>query len=454
MIRIWQHPFSLNAKSVLVSEASMNQGTLLGRFGHYRQRAQQMGLRGVARSVIARTMRGSRQLVQRTFLFYRLDRLLKSFVAARYEQVTANNLRTQTLGFVEAMRVPGEPIGRYRYSESQRTPVLYASVYAALVRHLYGDLDSLTADEKSQWVTYINSFQSADGLFRDPAVANEIAETEDWWGWRHLSAHVVTALTCLGGRPCHPFAFLETLYRPGAAHRWISRLSWREKPDSVSNTVMNYGVLLQYERDFNDNSSAAKALEEVFAFLDEAQDPSTGLWGNAPFRTPRELSIAVQTAYHLWNLYFYDQRPIRFIERAVDHCLATQNGLGGYGAVPNTSACEDIDTVDPLCRFYFLVDYRRPDIRASLHKALRWVSVNQMTDGGFVFQRFAGFAYGHERMTTGPEQSNLFATWFRTLSVAYISQVLDLPGLSAGTWRWVRCPGYQFWHHDFRALGR
>ena len=50
-----------------------------------------------------------------------------------------------------------------------------------------------------------------------------------------------------------------------------------------------------------------------------------------------------------------------------------------------------------------------------------------MKDGGCVFRKHSSFKYGHELMTTSEEESNMFATWFRTLSIAYISQVL--PGI-------------------------
>ena len=336
--------------------------------------------------------------------------------------------------------------GKFLYTKRSPMPILYASTYAALFRHLTGDIDALTEDERRDWCDYINGFQCPDGLYRDPVLQCEIAETEDWWGWRHLSAHVVGALTTLGGKPRYPFAFLNPLYEPGQASRWIAALPWAEKPDYVSNTVMNYGVLLQYERDFNSNPAAASALAEIFAHLDGTQNPTTGLWNNRLLRTPGGLSVAVQSAYHLWNLYFYELRPLRHIERAIDSCLATQNRLGGYGVALNSSACEDVDSIDPLCRFYYLTDHRRDDIRHSLERALRWVLVNQLHDGGFVFRRFERFAYGHELMTTSPEQSHLFGTWFRTLSIAYLGQVLNLSELPADTWRWVKCPGYQFWH--------
>ena len=416
---------------------------LLRKIKHYKQKAQEMGPCQAGRAVLGRAVRTPHQYIQKKLLLYRLECMVNS---VKIQQLNVNPLRLKTLSFVESMRVQGKPTGRYRYSKSQRIPVLYASAYAALTRHLYRDLHTLTDVEKEEWIFYINTFQCDDGLFRDAAVQNDIAESEDWWGWRHLSAHVVTALTVLGGKPRYPFRFLDFLCKPGEAYRWLSRLPWREKPSFVSNTIMNYGLLLQYSRDFHGNRAAATAMEEIFALLDETQDPATGLWGNLPPKTPCELALAERTAYHLWNLYFYDKRPIHYLERAIDSCLAIQNKLGGYGFPVNTSACEDIDSIDPLSRFYFLTDYRREDIKKSLERALRWVLVNQMDDGGFVFSRFEGFVYGHELMTTGPEESHLFGTWFRTLSIAYVSQILYLPEFPADTWCWIKCPGYQFWH--------
>jgi len=69
-------------------------------------------------------------------------------------------------------------------------------------------------------------------------------------------------------------------------------------------------------------------------------------------------SLMVVTAYHFWILYFYDKRPIQYVEQAIDTILATQNKFGGFGVPLNSSACEDIDSIDPLCRFYFITDYK------------------------------------------------------------------------------------------------
>jgi len=336
--------------------------------------------------------------------------------------------------------IPGE----YMYTPYMEKPVLYNGVYAIMIRSLFND--SFSDKEKIQCVNYINSHQSEDGLFRDSRINNEIAEVEDWWGWRHLSAHVVTALTALDARTRYPFKFLAFLYKKGEVEKWISMLPWEDKADFVSNTIMNYGVLLQYSRDYWGIEEAGHALNEIFSWLDKVQDPDTGCWGTFGDQERRK-SLMVQTAYHFWSLYFYDNRPIQYIDKAIDTILETQNKLGGFGVSLNSSACEDIDSIDPLCRFYHLSNYRNKDIEKALNKALPWILINQNTDGGFVFKRFDPLVYGHELMSAVADGSAMFPTWFRTLSIAYISQALkDNSMLKQVDWHFVKCPGYQFWN--------
>jgi len=109
-------------------------------------------------------------------------------------------LKERTLAYIEQMRLRGAPYGRYRYAEGMPAPVLYAPTYAAMTRHIYGELDGLGDRERREWIGYLQSHQDDDGLFRDPAIYGQqgYAGDPEWWGRRHLSCHVVTALTCLG----------------------------------------------------------------------------------------------------------------------------------------------------------------------------------------------------------------------------------------------------------------
>lgn len=365
----------------------------------------------------------------------------------RIDHVGIEDIRTRTLAYIERLRVDQPLYGSYRYSDSQSVPVLYASTYAAMTRHLYGDLQNLADSDREQWLTYFAQHQSDDGLFKDPQVENELAAQEDWWGWRHLTLQVIISVTALGGIVPYPLAFLTPFLDLDNLTLWLASRDWKSRPDFVSNEVQNIGVALQYSRDFHNDQRAGRAVECLLDWLESAQDPRTGLWG-ASCDTPALLSRGVQTGYHLWLLFFYEKRPVLHAERIIDSVLATQNELGGFSVAPNSSACEDIDSIDPLVRLSLMTDYRRDEIRAALRRALPWVFVNMNHDGGFVFRRHQEFLYGHERMSSGRDESAMFPTWFRTLSLAYLAQVLPDTVVGRFPWQFPRCPGLQFFEYS------
>ena len=345
--------------------------------------------------------------------------------------------------FIKNMNKNG--VYEYSYSETSDVPSLYSSLYALLYYDLINKKEVLTTETKEKWINYIKSFQSDDGLLRDPSVSNEIAETEDWWGWRHLTLHGIMGLTILGGRFDKKFKVIEDLKQDD---RWINFLDsrdWKNKPDFVSNEIQNYGTMLQYSRDIFGDQKSGEMINTLFDFLDKKQDSETGLWG-PPFNNKYYLSRGVQTAYHFLMLYFYDNREVNYVDSIKDSCLKTQNNLGGFGVQLNSSACEDIDSIDPLSRLYFMTNYKNHEIEKSLEKALKWVLVNQNEEGGFVFKRYESFVYGHENMSSVKNKSAMFPTWFRTLSLAYLSKVVDDSELRKINWKFIDCPGLQFWH--------
>lgn len=58
---------------------------------------------------------------------------------------------------------------------------------------------------------------------------------------------------------------------------WLSSRNWRSDPASVSNEIQNYASLLQYARDFQKENWCGDALQEMYDWLEKAQDPETGL---------------------------------------------------------------------------------------------------------------------------------------------------------------------------------
>ncbi|MEW6752038.1 MAG: FAD-dependent oxidoreductase [Candidatus Latescibacterota bacterium] len=65
--------------------------------------------------------------------------------------------RTGILDYLESMRLRGQRHGVYRHASCQRQPVLYASCYAALARHLLADLGSLGPEQREEWVDFVGN---------------------------------------------------------------------------------------------------------------------------------------------------------------------------------------------------------------------------------------------------------------------------------------------------------
>jgi len=336
----------------------------------------------------------------------------------------------------------------YVYSASCNIPNIYASCYAVMIYSLLGKLNNIGTEEKNNWITYLDSFQKKeDGLFYDMTIYNDLYDTEDWWGAKHLAAHLISAYTSLNVKPKYQFEFLKPFYSKEHLLHLLENENWDGFSlhcNHLDNKIINIGILLQYQRDFFNDNKAATAVKFLLDYLESKINPATGLWGNFNRYDPDELSRAVQFGYHIYLLFFYDKRKIIYKEQLINNILSTQNIFGGFGGLLNSSACEDIDSIDLLVRLSKLTDYRNDDIKKSLCHALHWVLSNFNDDGGAVFRRNESFYYGHEQMQSKPNESSLFPTWLRLLSIAYIGKVLDV-GYDLNI---VNCAGYTFWHEN------
>jgi len=398
-----------------------------------------------------------------------------------------SDLKEATLAFIKRHRMPERDSGAYRYSTCCSEPTLYASTYAAMTRGLYGDLADLADEEREEWVAYLDGFQDEDGLYRDPLIYGQGWYEDDplWCGRPHLTCHVVTALACLGAVARKPFGFLDPWRAPDSMRRWLEERDWCKRVAWTGNEIMNVGTLLQYARDFHDDEAAGRSVVTLLEWLSENHiSPETGVWGDVDVSDPIQRSHAVQAAYHWWPLFFYDGHPVPHLEPAVDTVLSTQNPVGGFGwgvhnpgAPDKSSACEDIDSIDPLARMAveaclrsnpqfkssagedmdsidplakmgLLAGYRAEDISEALARAAEWVLRNCMEDGGFVFVLDRPFEYGHRELRGEENTGAMFPTWFRTLSLAIIGRALPDHPLGQIPWRFVRCPGFQFWHEE------
>jgi hypothetical protein len=353
-----------------------------------------------------------------------------------------NTLKDRTLKFVDSLKTDERGV-QFKYSHSAERSTLYASAYACMTYSLFGKLGELSEDTKKDWVAYFDSFQGADGLFYDPAVKNEHFDDSDWWGARHLAVHMISAYTQLGSRPRLPFGFLKPFYDLKFLEEFFVK---NEKffsggmDNDFDNKIMNIVSVLQYQRDYWDDVEAGRAVRFIQDYLLSKINPATGIWGDSEVNTRELRSRKVQFAYHLFPLFWYDNIYDFDFNKITELTLQTQNKFGGFGVKPNSSACDDIDSVDILVRFAKLANRFDDRVKQSLQNGMKWNLLNQVDDGGFVFRLNEPFTYGHEQLSSKRNQGAIFPTWFRTLNMAYLCKGL---GIESG-FKITRCPGYEF----------
>ena len=354
-----------------------------------------------------------------------------------------DELKTKTLQYVESLKIDDFS---YKYAYSRNSPTLYASIYACMLYGLHGEIDNFSDEKKKNWADYFNSFQSEeDGYFRDPLLKGEEFEGDihwgDGWGIRHLAAHIIIAYTRLGYTPKYPFYFLNDYYNTSYLKKWLNGLFDTKGMWSASNYIMNIVTLMQYSRDYMDDKKADNAIQFILNWLKEKQNEDTGLWHNKKTESLAELNNAIRGAYHYFPLFIYENIDIKHKEKIIDNILKTQNNWGGFEEENTPSgACEDIDAIDPLIRFTKDTSYRKEEVDIALKQALVWVLTNYNKDGGFTYMPLTPHEYGAHTLTSSlAEESNLMATWFRTLCLAYMTDYLGIPN----SFDIKRFPGYE-----------
>jgi hypothetical protein len=353
-----------------------------------------------------------------------------------------SDVRLASLAYAKSLRLTsGRTFAGYLYCSSSRKPVLYATVAALLLKHLFNAVD----EECTEELDYAANFQNADGLFRDPVIACSQAEQEDWWGWRHLTLLALMTFALYRRPAKRRISYIDAFLNEDVFRTYLDAQDWGDRVAWTSNAVQNIGVMMQYTRDYQATIKADKVLQFVYEYLDKKQDSASGLFG-ACFDSSEQVSQGVQAGYHFWLLYFYDKRPLAHIDRIIDSVLETQSLAGGFGVNWHSSACEDIDSIDTLVRLRRQTDYRAADIDIALQRSRTAVLGNLNTDGGWVFRRNESMSYGFAAdMYSGVNQSNLFFTWFRLLGLALLIEGIgDEQEKQQLQTRWFWVPGLQF----------
>lgn len=325
----------------------------------------------------------------------------------------------------------------FSFSENNNETDIYSNTYALMTYGLLGAIDSLNVDHALE---YIYNHQSEDGLFRDEKLQCELAETGQGWGWHHLAPHIIIAFGYFKEKPKYDFNKVIDQFSKNTMSEWLSTLDWEDNYLMTSNQIMNVGVMLQYSRDYFINDVSKRLIDEMKAWLiNEKFDKKTIIKNVIINRSKYEISKAVKAIYHIAPLFIYDGDSQNLpIESILKYALLTQNKIGGYGSNIITDACEDIDSLYLLTQ----LDNNTETIQNSVNRFFDYVFINQNQDDyGFLFKKYKSFSYGRQRLlSSNYGTSNMFATWFRSLSIAYACEFLNIPE----NFHFSDMPGYHY----------
>jgi hypothetical protein len=324
---------------------------------------------------------------------------------------------------------------------------------------LIGELNNFK--NKYKIIHFIQKYQDEKtGYFLDKtAIPDDNAEHNERYILLQLTDLAQMALYAMKDKPKYKYLFLEKYKDKKYLETWFYGLKWKN-PWLVSNFIMFILNLLIYENEVNNKQH----IQCVVNLLNKTQNSKNGFWN---LENNATLHNQMAGAYHFIFFYTYLGIKPSHIEKIIDSTLVIQEYDGLFNYATGGDGCDDLDAIDLLCRATFYTSYRHDDIKNALLKSYKGLIDNQNTDGGFCWaKRDTNFiklfchifnskfmlkgeffdmaesaiskikrmrsvikeensywAYsGLDTMSIKNEDSDLFSTWFRVTSLAFIEK--------------------------------
>lgn len=257
-------------------------------------------------------------------------------------------VRQEMLAYVSTLQMPGRPYGCYRLKPGREAEI-YATCDVAILRTVMGEnlKQTLTDQQRREWIDYINSFAQPDGVYE---------------GGRHSKQHrngmVTGALGVLGGKQKYPVQFYEEFNTVEKAGSWLEQIDWAHLWGA---SHLFWGGMHCY--------SMSKACTDawrdaVFSWLDANLDPETGWWRKGVAHADRNQALG--GAAHIWPIYEHHGRGFPYPKKVLDRILALQKEDGSWLKFGNYL---DLDALYGLAYMRSLApEYRRGAVRQAVKR--------------------------------------------------------------------------------------
>lgn len=376
--------------------------------------------------------------------------------------------RRRSLAWIERVRCRGTRYGTYPLTSGGK-PNPLSSSFAALARELLGGLGELTPSQRAEWIELLQNSQGEDGLFRVPGLddgdfsgTGSTSRLGGEYLRQQLTFYAYSALDALGAKPRRALGFVRRHLDREALLARLGGLDWRDAW-RAGNEVMFIGCFLAWTLEDSGDERYRESLAALVDFLRDSQDPATGYWGTDKGAS---LKHGMAGAIHLYMLFDFLGRDIPFKDKIIDSTLSLQESDGLFSWYGGGGTCDDLDAVETLAIMGRLTDHRWVDVEAALKRVHAAVLRNQRPDGGFcwaarpnpkrsvrpllaclnplnrlgapaerrrllergwhtlVSGKETSFYSGWKAMPYVVNESDMFSTWFRPLTLALIHESL------------------------------
>jgi len=328
-------------------------------------------------------------------------------------------------------------------------PVILSTSFGVQLNYLLNNLDLYPKEKIS------NNLESQqikeNGFFIDSnfAIQNLGKFDADYLRWQ--STYFATiAIDMLGFKPKYNFDFLEKYKNNEYLEKWFTNLNFKNFWLS-SNKLMFLLYFLTYEKEKlhinNDNS-----INLVFNLLNKTQDKNTGYWGT---NQGASLLNGMFGAAHIYLFYRHHDQKINYKNTIITNTIKLQNINGLYGS-KNGGACEDYNATDIL--FHLFKYGKKDEIKLCINKLYKAQIHEQRNNGGFSYKidnrnsidkiknilkpKNCYYTYsGLKNMKSNYYKSDLWATYFRTLSIAKIEKMLEINNYD---YKFYNLPGWGY----------
>ncbi|MBN2853719.1 MAG: hypothetical protein JXQ23_13365 [Clostridia bacterium] len=341
--------------------------------------------------------------------------------------LNSNQYKQNLLQYFESLRNKEKHYGVYHYKKGL-PDTIWSSAYVALTRSLIGELEYISQEDRSEWLSYLENSQDPEtGLFLEPTMTKEsmtskihTAQLAKW----HGSTFVNGAIHVLGGDLKYPVSDINFLKEKGKMTAYLDSLPW-EDPWLAGNYTYDIGCLLGFDYRVTEDIHNLDAMDEFFLWHNKYQKNDTGFWN------PTEKGSLAQElygGYHSLMVYWMFDKEVLLPDKMIKSALNVYQQNGS-----STGCCQDMDIFDTaisLYRQYGMMDY---EIRKAAEDILPSLLDKLNPDGGFCNDRKNTFSdLGWTNHMVGIGESALTCTYFNTFTLSLMEEILELGLQDAG----------------------